>query len=113
MRMIDLSGIWDCAYTRPGGTSFRYADEHRDTVLRSWTETAELPAEFPHTIAVPGYWDDQPESFAGEDTAVNPDYVPVHFPMPDTPDASLPYITGTVWYRKSVTLDEPAPYAVL
>ena len=44
MRMIDLSGIWDCAYTRPGGTSFRYADEHRDTVFRSWTETAEFPA---------------------------------------------------------------------
>ena len=113
MRMIDLSGIWDCAYTRPGGTSFRYADEHRDTVLRSWTETADIPVSFPHTIAVPGYWDDQPESFAGEDTAVNPDYAPVRFPMPDTPDASLPYITGTVWYRKSVTLDEPAPYAAL
>ncbi len=113
MTILDLSGSWSCAYTRPGGTDFRFADEHQDEILRRFAEGDAVPASFPHTILVPGVWDDQPESFSGEDTAVNPDYAPVRFPMPRTPDASLPYIVGTVWYRRSFTAGEPCSHAVL
>ena len=93
MKILDLSGSWRFAYTRPGdGTR---------------------PADFSREITVPGYWDDQKAAFDGLDTAVNPLYQPVAYPMPDTPDASLPYITGTVWYQRTFELEEEAPWAVL
>ncbi|NMA09362.1 MAG: hypothetical protein GX929_09650 [Clostridiales bacterium] len=72
-----------------------------------------LPDVFPLSLRVPGYWDDQPSAFDGVPTRTNPAYVPVAYPMPDTPDASLPYIVGTVAYRKTFFLYTPAPYAVL
>ncbi|MEA4824105.1 MAG: hypothetical protein VB111_08350 [Clostridiaceae bacterium] len=93
MTVLDLSGAWSCAYTAPG--------------------EAAMPKAFPGTIRVPGYWDDQSAAFEDFSPVTNPDYIPVVYPMPDTPDASLPYIVGTVWYQRRFTLDEPTPCAVL
>ena len=93
MKTLDLSGAWRFAYTRPDDNA--------------------RPADFPRGITVPGYWDDQKAAFDGLDTSINPLYQPVEYPMPDTPDASLPYITGTVWYERTFELADEAPFAVL
>ena len=93
MHTYDLGGTW----------FFSYAKEY----------SAENPGAFDREIRVPGYWDDQRPVFDGLDIAVNPEYEPLTFPMKKNRDACTPYIVGTVFYERTVTLTEDAPRAVL
>ncbi len=117
MRKYNLSGVWHFGYSKP---ILRNQDAalSREQVagwefVSAKPELEEIPADFSREIRVPGYWDDQPEAFKGLDTATNPEYAPIPYPMPDNLDASYPYIIGTVWYKRECILDEEAPYAEL
>ncbi len=68
-----------------------------------------LPPEtlFTGKMVIPGYWDDhydlirETRSF-DRSAKTNPRFRPLSFPMGElTPDASMPYLTGTGYYRKS------------
>ncbi len=82
---LDLNGPWQIAYT---------------------AVAAALPGEkdYSSTLNVPGCWDDSPDAFAGKDLKTNEDYQAVDFSQPGElmPDSSLPFITGTVWYRREI-----------
>ena len=94
---MNLNGIWDFAYTEeaPG--------------------IVDVPAEFNGEISLPGCWDDFPEAFADYKVKINEEYEEVDFANHGSapPDASLPFICGTVWYRKEINITEEHQYAVL
>ncbi len=89
---IDLSGPW----------SFCYTTEH---------DTTPPPAEaFQQQAPIPGCWDDTFDQSKARrlwpDARFNPDYRSVAIPTTKPlPDASLPYLLGVGWYRRS--LDVP------
>ena len=85
--IINLNGNWEFSYTRD-------------------FELEKKPNFFPVLMSVPGYWDDsidflQAMSFFPS-AQFNPDYKPnPEFPFfSECPDTSLPYLSGTGWYRK-------------
>jgi hypothetical protein len=96
---MSLDGIWDFAYAP------ECAEGERPVLP---------PADaFRQRISVPGYWDDQPEPFAGLRAAggvrTNEDYAPIDFSkgyygdsddVDSMPDASLPFLVGMGWYRR-------------
>ncbi|MBR7107899.1 MAG: hypothetical protein IKC89_05740 [Lentisphaeria bacterium] len=92
-RTIDLSGKWEFTY-RPDGREPGSA----------------CPDEFPGFMMIPGYWDDHYELFDYTDdfdrtAKFNPEYRPLHFPMGEvTPDASMPFLVGSGYYRKKLIL---------
>ncbi len=64
---------------------------------------------FTAKMVIPGYWDDHYEllretrSF-DRSAKTNPRFRPLSFPMGElTPDASMPYLTGTGYYRKTLS----------
>ena len=92
-KIIDLSGSWE----------FTCRPESR-------TPGEKCPENFPGFMLIPGFWDDHYELFDYTDdfdrnARFNPEYRPIHFPMGQvTPDASKPFITGTAYYRKKITI---------
>jgi len=91
---VDLSGEWDFAYMPNPGDELPGADRYR----------MKMP--------VPGCWDDAlpAEKAKGlwEDVRFSPSE-PLQYPYEtQMPDATLPYIIGAGWYRK--TLDVPAEW---
>ena len=68
------------------------------------------PAEYPGAMLIPGYWDDHYELFDyssdfDRTAKFNPEYRPIHFPMGEVPpDASMPFIVGSGYYRKRIQL---------
>lgn len=92
-KIIDLSGSWE----------FTCRPESR-------TPGETYPENFPGSMIIPGFWDDHYELFDYTDdfdrnARFNPEYRPIHFPMGQvTPDASKPFITGTAYYRKKITI---------
>lgn len=92
---MDLSGDW----------SFAYTSEARE----------KPPGEqaFLATMPVPGAWDDTVNQAKAAElwpgAKFNPRYKPIQFPYASKPpDASLPFLQGTGWYRKA--LDVPASW---
>ena len=62
-------------------------------------------------MPVPGCWDDayalKQARILWPEARFNPDHQPLKLPVTQSlPDASLPYLVGTGWYRKEVTLPE-------
>lgn len=94
---MNLNGIWD----------FTYTEESPGIV--------DVPVEFNGKISLPGCWDDFPEAFADYKVKINEEYEEVDFAKHGSapPDASLPFICGTVWYRKEINITEEHQYAVL
>ena len=95
---MNLNGIWNFTYTKeaPG--------------------VAEIPAEFNGKIQLPGCWDDSPKAFENYQLNFNEEYKLMDFENPEEeppPDASLPFISGTVWYYKELTIDSENEYAIL
>ena len=92
-KIVDLSGKWEFTY-RPDGRE----------------PGAACPDKFPGFMMIPGYWDDHYELFDytddfGRTAKFNPEYRPIHFPMGEvTPDASMPFLIGSGYYRKKITL---------
>lgn len=91
-RIISLDGDWQFAYTKT-----------------SPEETNIFPKEnqYETKLPVPAYWDDcrgilKYTQFWSREVKFNPDYRQIEFPMGGLkpPDASLPYILGTGWYKK-------------
>lgn len=93
---MDLSGDWAFAY-RPEAMP---------------NEAAGLPAaEFQALMPVPGNWDDHYDRLrstpAWSKARFNPNYRPLEFPMgTHPPDATLPFLLGTGWYRRQLALPE-------
>lgn len=89
---ISLDGNWEFTYTRE-------IEKENPRIPERNRFTVQMP--------VPGYWDDNVERMQSSgfwSTArFNPDFRPIDFPMGDNmpPDASLPYLLGVGWYRKS------------
>ncbi len=90
---IDLAGKWDFFCTP-----------------KSFDKNAPLPSpnRFTARMVIPGYWDDHYEllretrSF-DRSARINPRYRPFTLPMGEmTPDASMPYLVGTGYYRKNI-----------
>ena len=94
---MNLNGIWDFTYT-----------EEAPGII-------DAPVEFNGKISLPGCWDDFPEAFADYKVKINEEYEEVDFANHGSapPDASLPFICGTVWYRKEINVAEKHQYAVL
>lgn len=88
---VSLDGDW----------AFAYTPSH---------ENAVPPASgFRHTMAIPGCWDDRFDRDAARqawpDARFNPNDRPIVFPMNNKPpDASLPYLVGTGWYRRGLEI---------
>ncbi len=89
---IDLSGKWEFFCTP-----------------KSFDKDAALPPQklFTARMVIPGYWDDhydlirETRSF-DRSARTNPRYRPLSFPMGEmAPDATMPYLVGTGYYRKS------------
>lgn len=89
---VDLAGSWDFVL-----------------LPQNFSPDAPLPDKkvFTAQMAVPGYWDDHTELLAESDSfdrraKTNPRFRPLTFPMGQiTPDASMPYLVGTGYYRKN------------
>ena len=108
---ICLNGQWE----------FAYVQGHQD-IEYTWKEVTKYPyvpkdSDFEISIEVPGYWDDNLDKMKKtswwSEAKFNPNYKgPIRFPYEDGPgapahpDASLPYLLGAGWYRR--TLDVPA-----
>jgi beta-galactosidase len=94
---MNLSGIWDFTYT-----------EETPGII-------DIPSEFNGKISLPGCWDDFPDAFADYAVKINEEYEEVDFANHGSapPDASLPFICGTVWYRKKINVAVKHQYAVL
>jgi len=94
---MNLSGIWDFTYTKeiPG--------------------IVDIPKEFNGKICLPGCWDDFPDAFVDYTVKINDEYEEVNFAKHGSasPDASLPFICGTVWYRKKINILEEYQYTIL
>ena len=91
--VVDLCGDWAFAYTAA----------RSDRVPTAEAFVANMP--------VPGCWDDRFDKAKAHslwpDAKFNPNFRPIRFPAgDDPPDASLPYLLGTGWYRRQ--LDVPA-----
>lgn len=93
--IISLDGDWAFTYTQSIGEY----------------ENPKVPdvKEFVARMPVPGYWDDNTErmqafDFWASEAKFNPAYRHIDFPMGDfiPPDASLPYLEGVGWYRKTI-----------
>lgn len=100
---IDLDGEWEFTYT-PG---FDFSSRGVDIMTGLQPEEGHVPGsdEFDAMMPVPGYWDDHLDSLRGNawwaGARFNPRFRPIEFPLGfDSPDASLPYLIGTGWYRK-------------
>jgi beta-galactosidase len=92
---ISLDGEWDFTYT-PN------IDDYKNP-------TRPIAKEFTVRMPVPGYWDDnvdrmQRAGFWGSTAKFNPEFRHIDFPMGDDmpPDASLPFLLGVGWYRKTI-----------
>ncbi|ASA21598.1 glycoside hydrolase family 2 protein [Paenibacillus donghaensis] len=92
--IISLDGDWQFAYTRS----------------EPKVSNQDPPASeaFEAMIPVPGYWDDYTERLQYTDfwsrvSRFNPEYRRISFPMGagKPADASLPFLLGTGWYKKS------------
>lgn len=102
-RFVDLNGEWDFTYER----DFTY----ESTPRRSEDGPGQIPVvpadkSFVAKMPVPGYWDDHLDllrSTAFWHTArFNPGYRRLEFPLgTNPPDASLLYLLGVGWYRKT------------
>ena len=94
---MKLNDVWDFIYTEsvPG--------------------MVDLPTEFPGKISLPGCWDDFSDAFAGFSVKTNEEYKAVDSEQLGStpPDASLPFICGTVWYRKKINICQEQDYVVL
>ncbi|NLC68673.1 MAG: hypothetical protein GX754_07845 [Clostridiaceae bacterium] len=92
---ISLDGDWD----------FTYTPNH---IFEG--EKFQIPKvnEFTVKMPVPGYWDDNVERMQSsefwETAKFNPNYRRIDYPMGASmpPDASLPYLLGVGWYRKTI-----------
>lgn len=91
-KIISLDGKWNFAYTKT-------SPEETDRSILNEKYEVDLPA--------PAYWDDCKDilkytKFWSRECSFNPVYRKIEFPMGalKPPDASLPYIVGTGWYRK-------------
>lgn len=98
-RIITLDGDWDFAYTKE-------APESGNCLLPD-EEAYEVQ------IPVPAYWDDCKKrlkyaKFWSRGCVFNPEYRQIEFPMGGLkpPDASLPYLIGTGWYRRRFRAEE-------
>jgi hypothetical protein len=92
---IDFNGDW----------GFTYTTSHAETPPPASAFTALMP--------VPGCWDDTFDrgtaAVLWPTARVNPRYQPIRYPMSGKPpDASLPFLFGTGWYRR--TLQVPADW---
>ncbi len=90
----DLSGKWDFF-----------------CIPKSFKPDAPLPdaRRFTAKMVIPGYWDDhydlirETRSF-DRSVRTNPRYRPLSLPMGEmVPDATMPYLTGTGYYRKNIS----------
>jgi hypothetical protein len=94
---MKLNGTWDIAYTEetPGRIG--------------------IPGEFKGKMSVPCCWDDYPESFKDYSVKTNEEHREMDLDSYGTLpfDGSLPFITGTVWYRKTINIPEKNEYSVL
>ncbi|HAI14163.1 MAG TPA: hypothetical protein DCM28_20830 [Phycisphaerales bacterium] len=98
---IDLSGEWDFAYTPKCVSEVISADGPKCPDVM-----------FDVYMVVPGYWDDHlgalVNSAGFEHAQWNPEYrSEIHFESDPLPDAALPYLLGTGWYRRQFDLVEP------
>lgn len=97
---LDLNGPWQIAYTPE-------SPEHSAIPGKN---------DYSSVLNAPGCWDDSPDAFAVPNIQsvlkTNEEYEPLDCEAMDAlmPDASLPFITGTVWYRREITLP-PEPGA--
>lgn len=99
-KMISLDGDWQFAYTKAAPEP----------------ETGDFPAEEKYEIKmpVPAYWDDcksrlKYAKFWSRDCNFNPDARSIEeFPLGGLkpPDASLPYLLGTGWYKRRFRAEE-------
>lgn len=94
-KLISLDGEWHFAYTRT-------APDIQNIVFPKETD-------YETKLPVPAYWDDCTDILRytkiwSRGVEFNPDYRGIEFPMGGLkpPDASLPYIIGTGWYKKSI-----------
>ena len=97
--IILLDGDWQFAYTKEAPTP----------------EEVVFPAEEKYEVSlpVPAYWDDckgrlKYAKFWARDCNFNPARRIEEFPLggQKPPDASLPYILGTGWYKRSFMAEE-------
>lgn len=123
---VSLNGDWDFAYPPGmGGHNRSLVSVTRQFAADGLALQQKQPSgidspvipegqEFVAKMPVPGYWDDnlarlESTSLWGN-TRFNPEYRHIIFPMNDNPpDASLPYLVGVGWYRK--TLNIPLDWA--
>jgi hypothetical protein len=94
---VSLSGLWD----------FFYVPSHLGS------EWPDLPGSDSYSaeMNVPGYWDDQIDRLRATSfwskARFNPRFRLVEFPLGEIPpDASLPFLVGTGFYRKIITVDD-------
>ena len=87
MKSIDLNGLWDISYSR-------------EAILTDWLPDSE---SYTGKMNVPEYWEDSPSSFDEIDCLRNPEYEEIDFSKygTESPDSSLPFVYGTVYYRHS------------
>lgn len=95
---IDLSDEWDFAYS-PLPVSDKTAV----------TTQACSDLTFDARMSVPGYWDDHLDQLEGsvgyEHAKWNPEHCSqIRFEHDPLPDATLPYLLGTGWYRRQFDL---------
>lgn len=88
---ILLDGEWDFTYTQ--------------------SHTSDIPNEeqFKTKMPVPGYWDDNIHKMQDSDfwsfAKFNPNFRHIDFPLGENPpDASLPFLLGVGWYRKTINV---------
>lgn len=98
-KIITLDGNWDFAYTKEAPESGEYLPPDEEA--------------YEVQIPVPAYWDDcrkqlKYAKFWSRGCVFNPEYRRIEFPMGGLkpPDASLPYLIGTGWYRKHFYAEE-------
>jgi hypothetical protein len=87
-----------------GNWEFAYREKSPDIQNTEFPRREDYEVRMP----VPGYWDDYTErlryaEFWSRDCKFNPEYRHIVFPMGagKPPDASLPYLLGTGWYKRS------------
>lgn len=99
-RIVSLDGEWDFFYRMEG------VDRSDGCLPTAGKYDVRMP--------VPGYWDDHWERFRYTDAwsrgcRFNPEYRKIdEFPLGLTkpPDASLPFLVGTGWYRRTFQAEE-------
>lgn len=98
MNDINLNGLWNFVYNKNG---FLTEENVPDT------------EGYDALMPVPGYWDDYLESIKktrvwSREVRMNPDYRRIEYPLGSgkPADASLPYLIGAGWYRKTIYLTQ-------